>query len=355
MAAVRRGSESGMVVALVVLVVLAVVGIGGAVWSYRLLMIERNNVRTNQAAFADSIGKQFKDNAWALPTQSPPQLGVSYTDQSYTAVAQKLAEAGEYEKAVKPMLGWESVDGMKAAMAESPAQKEGTGTYATMRALLGYYENAYGQLSTEVGDLRTRNAALTADLDAARKDFVSRVEALNKKVNDDIENINAALTKAQQDYKDMSDREAKGRQDVAGWTQKYQQEAQARHDDVASLQDEAAKWRKQYEDLIAPPEGREQLVAHGKVMGVWPNYEFVMIEGGGKEGVKQNDVQIVYNILPDGAVQVKGVILVGKVNEHTALATITKEDHYIVEGDLFVSQARWDQYRRNIAAAPAGK
>ena len=71
--------------------------------------------------------------------------------------------------------------------------------------------------------------------------------------------------------------------------------------------------------------------------------------------MSQSDRLIVYTVTPDGRGRKKGEILVGEVYEHTSLATIVVEERgeYVLEGDSFVSVARWDSFHREPETAQA--
>ncbi|KPK62066.1 MAG: hypothetical protein AMK73_06840 [Planctomycetes bacterium SM23_32] len=354
MAAAKRSSGSGIVVALVIFALLAVVGLGFAIWFYQQLSLARAAIVADQAAFKNSVAAEFAANGWKLTTQTPSDLGVSYAAESYSDVTQKLKEAAEYEKVTLPLLGWESLEGIQTAMAESPLQRQaeqaGEPTYSALRPLLTQYEQSYERLSDEVADLRQRNDRLAADLDAANITRVQNEQKLRADLTKAQNEFRDGLNKLNADYRDMEARHERQRQEAADWQRKHQQEVQARRRDVADLKAEAENWREKYEKAVAGPGPREVLTAEGEVIEVWPDYDFVMIQGGSDRDRKANETYVVYTVTPDGQSKEKGRILVGQVHDHTSLATIAQEDGYIVEGDLFVSVERWDQFQGREAA-----
>jgi hypothetical protein len=356
MAAAKRSSGSGIIVALVIFALLAVVGLGFAIWFYQQLRIAKQIIAADQSAFQETVAAEFTANGWELSTETPsPDLGVTYTRESYNDVVRKLEQAAEYEQVTMPLLGWESLEGIRTAMAESPLQREaeaaGEPVHRTMRPLLDQYENSYETLSEETGNLRQRNDRLAADLDAANQKQVQTQQRLTQQVNDLRQAHRQALNELGAAKTDLEARVRRESDAAAEWQRKYQQEAQAHRGDVADLRDEVQMWREKYERAVAGPGPREKLVADGSVIEVWPDYEFVMIEGGADRERKENETYVVYDVTPDGENRAKGRILVGQVNEHTSLATIAEEDGYILEGDLFVSVERWDQFQRKTAGA----
>jgi archaellum component FlaC len=339
---------------LAVFVVLFFIALGAAIWSFKEHHTVKSALVTDQTAFADTIAKQFTANGWNLPTQAPSEFGVVYVQESYNAAALKLAEAAEYEKVVRPMLGWDSADGIKAAMADSPVQKEavakGEPPYAEMRTLLASYEKSHQTLTNQAADLTKERASLTSQLDETRNELRAKGEELNKVKAEMDQTINNKLTELNASFKDLTAKLDQKNTEAVSLQQKYQQETEGRQKDVAGLKAEVTKWRKMYEDAVAGPGEREQLGAAGKVISVQPRHGFVTIEGGKDRGVKENDVYVVYDIAPGGKPEMKGTIVVGQVNEHTSLASISEEKKYIVAGDLFVPQARWEQFQKPATA-----
>ncbi len=349
MAAVRRSSGSGVIVALVVFVVLTFVGIGCAIWFLQQFKMARQAIKTDQTAFEDTIGSAFVANGWELNQISPTQQGFKFTQESYNGVAAKLAMAAEYEKQVQPLLGWQSLDSLKSALAESPAQKEaeqrGEPTYHELRLLLGFYEESYTRLNQEVADLRTRNDDLSKRLEETKQSLVQTEQRLQGQLTQATQKFEQDLNQLRSDYTDLMTRHDRQRQEATDWTGKYQEEVNARKSEVTSLQDQVAALQKRIDDLLAGPAGTDRLEAEGKVIEVRSDYDFVLIEGGQDRGVVANDRFVVYSVMPDGKGRKKGELLVGQVYEHTSLATIAQEDEYIVAGDSFVSLRRWDWFQ----------
>jgi len=350
MAAVRRSSGSGVIVALVVFVVLTFVGIGCAIWFLQQFKMARQAIATNQSAFEEVVGSVFVDKGWQLTKTTPTEQGFTFNQESYSDVAAKLAEAAEYEQEVLPLLGWQSLDGIKSAMAESPAQtaaeERGEPTYHELRLLLSYYEESYTRLNREVADLRSRNDDLSKRLEETKESLVQTEQRLQGRLSEATQKFESDLNQLRSDYNDLVTRHNRQREEATDWRGKYQEEVNARKTQVTSLQDRIATLQKRVEDLLAGPEGLDRLRAQGQVIEVRSDYDFVLIEGGRDRGIEENDRFIVYSVMPDGRGRKKGELLVGQVYEHTALATIAREDEYIVVGDPFVSLQRWDWFER---------
>jgi hypothetical protein len=356
MAAVKRSGESGIIVALVIFAVLGLVGLGLAIWFYQQASAAKQAIQQDQLAFADSVGAHFSASGWDLKEQSPSDLGVRYFRDSYNQVTEKLAVASEYEEEVLPKLGWESLQGFKSAIEASPAQLEaaskGRATYPTMKGLLTYYEDSYTALSKEAAELRAGNERLNQQLKLAQEDLLAAQQRHRQEMTDAAEDYRDKVGELTAANQDLTNRLSRKRQEAEMWTRKHQEEVNGRRQQVSDLEREVAKWRGLYEDEVAPPGEKERLVADGQVIEVWPDYDFVTVEGGRDREVQEDNRFVVYTVTPDGENRKKGVLLIREVYEHTSIATIIEEETYVLKGDSFVSQTRWEILQRGVA--PAG-
>jgi hypothetical protein len=353
MAAVRRGSESGVVV-VVVFVVLAVVGIGAAIWCYQQMAKCEKAASRNQADFDSSVGKVFTDNAWKLTIATAPEFGLRYGADSYRETAEKLAEAAQYEKVVRPLVGFDSPEVLKAALADSPLQKEaeakGQGGFAALKMLLSSYEDAYRNLSREVATLRTDKQDLEKQLADTRQKLVTTEGQLREDLTKANQQYKDDLTKLRQDYDELVTQRTQQQQATVEAQQKQQQEINALQKQVSDLKDDAAQWRKKYEEAIAPPTGKERLVPAGTILELNPSLKLAVIGGGQDQGVKKDEVFVVYSLTPDGKVQKKGLIQVSVVSPTTSRAYISEETKPLLQGDYVVSLERWDIFQRATEA-----
>ena len=356
MAAVRRSSDSGIIVALVIFIILTVVGLGGAIWSYQQLRIVQQELATTQADFEKAVKPVFNANSWDLSAQSPSEHGVRYVRESFADVAAKLEEAAEYEKVVKPKLGWESLDGMQESMTQYAIQAEATEQgdvpYATLRLLLERYDTSYRELSRRVADLtasQKQAAQKLADTQKAMKESEESLRAANSANLTDFQTKLGELRKANTD---LEMRVEQHRQEAISWQQKHQQEVNARRTEVTQAEATANMWKKRYERAVAPPGEIERLVADGTILESQPEHDFVIIEGGDDYGRKADETFIVFSVNPDGSNKRKGTILVGQVKDHTSVATVMEEKGgYVLVGDKFASVLHWNEFHRYLDAA----
>ena len=355
MAAVRRSSDSGVIVALVIFLILAVVCLAGAIWSYQQFSQAQAAIADGQGKFSATVEQAFKDSGWALSTTNRA-FGVRYGQEAYEEVAQKVRLAAEYENAAKGVLGWDSVEGMQASLADAAIQKqaaaEGTAAYSTISALLSGYDDAYQNLTRRVAELSRERDALSTQLQDANAKSVAEQRRLGSNYTAKISEFQQTLDGLRAANQDLEKRVAQHRQEAVAWQQKYQDEVDARRTGETELQAQAAAWRQKYEDAVAPPGKGKRLKPDGEVLEVNSQYAFAVIEGGEDRGYSQDEKFVVFKTLPDGQNVRKGTVLIGQVKSHTSVVTVLDErGGYIVVGDSVVSLERWKQFHRYQLAA----
>jgi len=348
MAAVRRGSDSGYIVAMVICVVVAIVSVIGLIWSYQQLSLARKAIADNQNQFGSAVGSVFSKNGWELTAQTPTELGVKYSGESFADVAAKLEMAAEYEKAVLPLVGWQSLDGIQAALADSPLQKEaeaqGAGAFATVQGLLASYEEKYIALTGKVATLEAETGNLSKQLADTKQTLLQTEQQLRGEMNAAAQQFRDDLAKLRQDYNDIVAQHDEQQRQAGQWRQKYQEEVNTRERMASDLQDRITKLRRELEVAIAGPGEKERMKAKGRVRVVQPEFEFVVIEGGRDKGVTEDSRMVVYEMTPDGRERMKAIIQVGQVKEYTSVAIVSRADDTIFEGDYFVPVALWQQF-----------
>lgn len=352
MAAVRRSSDSGLIVALVIFVILWVACLGGAIWFWQQFEKVKTGSDRVQADFGNTVADVFAEQGWELARQSPDEWGITWVGETFDDVALKLEEAAEYEDLKDTLLGWNSIGMAQQAVAESDlqavSQGRGEGEIATLSHLLDAYESAYRSLTDDVERLEAANDSLTAERDRIRTRSQQDLADLRRENTQVVADYTEKAAQLQATNTELDNRVTELTNEMQNWRRRHQQEADARRRDVTDLKAEVAKWREKYEEAVAGPGEREVLVADGEVLEVNGQLDFVVIEGGENTDVEENDRFVVYSVLPDGSHKKKAVILVGQVMPVTSVATIAsrEEDNYIVEGDNYVSQERWFQFYR---------
>ncbi|MGD2175734.1 MAG: hypothetical protein PVJ27_10060 [Candidatus Brocadiaceae bacterium] len=348
MAAVRRTSESGIVVALVVFVILAFAGVGCGIWFYQQLSLAKQTIAATQDSFESTVHAVFRENNWELPTQEPPELGVVYAAESFERTAAKVREAAEFENVVMPTLGWESVAGMQQALQSSTAQKEleaqGEATFNQFSGLLEFYERRYDSLNSTVAELRSKNGDLTERLESTKADLVKTQEEMGEKLNQATENFKSELGTLRSDYNELLAQYEEQQKTAMEWQQKYQDELNQRRQQVSELKDQVETWETRYWNEVRGPAEEELLQPLGKVISVDTENDFVYIEGGADLGFREKEVYVVFGRTPGGEDRRKGVITISEVRDSVSRASVTQEEEFIVEGDYFVSFELWDRF-----------
>jgi len=355
--AARRSSESAFLIWLVVFIVIAFTAMATTVMFYNDSRTAKLSIANNQKQFADAVKQVFVQNGWELSEKNPDELGIRFDLQSYQQVAEKLNVAADYENAVLPLVGWDSIAGMQDALKTSPAQQQaadqGQSGFNTVRGLLGFYESAYTQQASDINDLRNQVAALSKQKDQLQSALSAREKELNQQINQLQQAHKAELDKRQKDYADLMASFDEQRRKTEEAQLKLQQEINARKADVSRLRDQIAALQEEVRQLTVPGEGLE-LTADGKVISVDGEFDVAFLEGGKDRGYEKNDTFVVYGLTPDGKERFKGLIKISEVSDTTSRASIVSEKEFILEGDYFVTTKQWDLFHPQQTAAAGG-
>jgi len=352
MAAARRSAGSGTLLALIIFVVLAFVGIFASIWFFQQYSTVSQAARQNQAEFAETVGKAFDEHGWKLSANEAPEYDLKYERKAYEEVAEQLSKAATYDELVT-RLGWESLAGVNDRLAgleqslkNSPVQVGTEEPYLTVKGLLERYESEYLRLTqSDVPELQ-RNLKAQQDLLAEKtvgfeRERTELLGKLNTEVAShaaDMANSTKQFTQMEQLYKNSlaETRKQQGDFDAARLT----------WDTEKRLLDlEIAMWKDRYLSAMGGGEV-SALKAGGEVLRVDPAYEFVMLGGGKDAQVQKNTRAVIYSEAPGGARVKKGEVLVTQVFPNTSLATIVglEKDQRMLAGDVFVAEGLWDAY-----------
>ncbi|MCD6415460.1 MAG: hypothetical protein J7M08_02030 [Planctomycetes bacterium] len=356
MNAVKSGSQTGIVVALVVFVVLAFTGIGCGIWFYQQLSLTQQALATNQDDFKSAVISVFNENNWEVPSTEESELGVLYTRESYQAVADKVKEAAVLENEVMPTLGWEGLAGLKDSIENSPAQQEmksqGKETFKTLSGLLAFYEERYGTLTKLTDDLHAQNMALTNMLKNTKHNLVATEKRLGEEYRDKAQRFKDQITSLRKEYEALVTQDEEAQQTARTWQQKYQQEVDNRKKLVADLEDELALWKQKYWKVVQGPAEEERLQPAGKVISVEPENKFVFIEGGKDKNIHPDELYVVFGRTPGGEDRLKGTICIAQVYDKVSRAVVREEKEYILVDDFFTPQSLWEKFYGEKEAEP---
>ncbi len=355
MAAARRSTGSGVVVALVIFIVLAFVGIGAGIYLFQQYAILKEAVRENQLAFESNIATVFKDQKWDLGREIGAEYGLHYDEQAFRDVAGKLELAAEQE-AMVPLLGWKNSGEVKGALQLSAAQAEQPEAYATVAGLLGFYEERYKALTERARSLEQQVAnqqQITQDKAAE----LAKVQSnLMQQINNATTDYKNALAQHRKEFADVKQMYERARDELKQSRDDYQKAQQRWEAMLGEVRKEADGWKELYQNVIRGIKVEEVgLKAAGKVLEVEPLHELVVLEGGDDAGRKVNQKFVVYAEAPGGVRTRKAEVHISKVEKTTCLATIFNQAQQILRGDQFVSNEVWEKLYPPARVAEAPK
>lgn len=343
MAAAKRSSGKGTVIALVVFIVLAFAGIGVSIWLYQQNTIIRQAATSNQSDFRREVASLFDEQGWDLDRRVDTPYGLQYGEDAYSQVRQKLQDAAMLEK-MGPVLGWDTYESLQEAVENSPAQEGETDKYGALRQLFGYYEQEYTALNERV-------AELSRDLDTALKQLDDKRKAMNEMQNRLETEKNQAIEKHQQDiaklreqYNEMQQMYQDTREELQQSQGNFDQAQKDWEQKLSEMEARAEELQQAYEQAMRGPEEIKELEPAGQVLSVEPRHEFVVLAGGEDSDRERNQTFVVYTRTPSGQVRGKGLVVANNIYETTTLATIREQQIQLLEGDLFVPKKIWDRF-----------
>jgi myosin heavy subunit len=331
-------------VALVIFIVLAVAGIGSAVWFFQQYRIVSQAVATHQESFDQTVAGIFRDRNWELSSQPGAEYGFRYGAEAYQDVAERLRLAGRYED-MRPLLGWETPQAVENALELTPAE----GDYEAISGLLSFYEKEYQRLTERVDELQgqVKNQEQMLRQKTAQLEQVQ--QNLEQELANEVQKHQEAMAELRGQYEQTLQQYREARQAVQQCNEQLQQAREEWKQELAQARDTADEWKRLYQQLASPPQ-QEKLQPAGVVLDVEPSRDFVMLAGGEDAGRKRNETYVIYTTGPQGRRQRKAVVLVNSVFNKTSLATISSQTDTILEGDPFVSQKVWERFRPQTAA-----
>lgn len=253
MAAVRRSSGKGTVIALVVFIVLAFAGIGVSIWLYQQKTIVQQAAGANQQYFRREIGSVFDEQGWDLDRRVEAPYGMEYGEDAYSQVRGKLQDAAMLEK-MGPELGWNNYQSLHEALVNSPVQRTGEHQYETLRGLFNYYEEEYQRLTDRVAEL-SRQLQTTqnqlADKSQAMTEMQNRLE---KELNDAVQKHQESIAKLRQQYEDMQQMYQNTRQELQSSQTRFDRAEEDWEQNLNNLEEQVSNWKQAYELAVRGPD-----------------------------------------------------------------------------------------------------
>lgn len=355
MAAAKRSSGKGTVIALVVFIVLAFAGIGVSIWLYQQNTIIRQAAATNQGYFRREVGALFDEQNWTLDERVDSPYGFRYGEDAYRQVEQRLQDAAMLEK-MRPELGWDTYEPLHEAVVNSPAQQDATHKYDDLRGLFGHYEERYQSLNDRVAKLSRDLQTTKNQLDDKTKAMDAMQKRLEKEKNQAIAEHKEAIGNLREQYNEMQQMYQETRRKLQDWQKKFDQAQKDWEQKLNKAQSEVGQWKQAYRQATRGPEKIKELKADGEVLSVEPRRELVVLAGGEDTGRKRNQTFVVYTRTPAGARKKKGTVVSNNVYETTTLATVRLQHAQLLEGDLFVPREVWNRFygrRAEVTQPPA--
>jgi hypothetical protein len=354
MAAVRRRSGSGLVVALVFFVVLAFVGIGGSIWFYQQASLAQNAIKANEQYFSDTIEKVASGTEWKITKGDRTQLGVTVNNETFADVAAVLEVAKDFEELWSPLLAGSAVPTLVAfenaidnASVTIPAGQD------NIIGLLDVFQRAYvaarDQAASDkraLADLQVKYDGLDKTLVAARSKFLRERNALEAKHEEDLTELKKGNAKLQASFN--TERAKRSGQ------QKAKDELQAKHNQ------ELKKKERRISDLemeigilteIKEQKIKEEFVQDGRV--VQSTRHYTAVSGGKDVGMQPNTVLVVYSM--DGLKPVKQRMLrVTRVHELISQVHAVPDEGEepadmeakapLLGGEPYVTLSKWERF-----------
>ena len=344
MAAARRSSGSGIVVALVIFIVLAFIGIGAGIYLFQQYAILKQAVMANQRSFEGNVGSVFKRQLWDLTREIGAEYGFEYDEKAHQDVAGKLALAADQE-AMVPLVGWKNSGEVRSALQLSPVQTEQPEAYSTVAGLLSFYEQEYKALTDRARNLQQQVANQQQIIDDKAAELAKVQNGLEQQINQATTDYKNALAQHRKDFNDMKQMYEQARGEVKQGREDYDKAQQRWETILAEVRKEADGWKELYQKVVGGGKIEEaRLTAAGKVLEVEPIHEFAVLEGGEDTGRTTNQKFTVYSEAPGGVRTRKGEVHISKVEKTTSLATIFNQKQQILRGDMFVSNEVWEKF-----------
>ncbi len=345
----RANSGSGLVITLIVFILLAITGIGLAIHFHQQLQIAEEAVRHNQATFRDYVGEVFDDAGWNLRRATRASYGIVYEQEAYSAVAEKLRNAHEYEKMAEH-LPWKAAEHVQRALSDYMPSGE---NFNTADGLLDYYSEQYRKLRETLENVNFENRRFVEELkekDEALKELLAEknqeIERFEREYAEKIQEINRQFADLEGKWKESREE---------NWASFFELE-----DKISSLEENIAEANEAKRELAAEAERyKAKLVQdepevfepEGNILAVENNR--VMISGGEHSEHRRNQQITIFRESPTGQPVFVGDAIISRVFETTSMANVIEREMPVMEGHLFVKSTAWeDKDAREVAKAP---
>jgi len=353
MAAVKRRSGGGIVVALVFFVVLAFVGIGGSIWFYQQATLAQNAIKKNEQYFKDNIEKIATEAEWTFKVGERTQLGVTINNDTFLDVASKLEVAMAFEKQWESLLGGTNKPTLESfqnaianAAVEVPAGQD------NVISLLGIFQSSYNASVDKAANAERARADFERKYEGLKKTYADKVKEHLTKYNALEAKHEAALTALRVGNAKLTKSFDGERSTRAGQEKKFKEleAANAREKTglltkISALEATIARLKK-----IKEYTEKEEFVQDGRVVKTSRN--FTAVSGGKDVDMQPNTVLVVYSM--EGLKPVKMMLLrVSRVHDFVSQAHAIPDDGEtladmnakapLLGGEPYVTLSKWQR------------
>jgi DNA repair exonuclease SbcCD ATPase subunit len=347
MAAVRRRSGAGIVVALVFFVVLAFVGIGGCIWFYQELELRKSALAETNRAVETHIGEQFGLYNWPWDPKDE-RTGLKYTEDVLAPVSDKLAQARVFEQEYRTVVGFDTADDIESALENASGDQD----FDTVRGLVEYHNQKYTSLVSTTEQLRNRVSELERLRTQDQADYRDKLEKEQQEFANQINELRQDIKRYEETKNQLQEDLQAARRQKEELQSELNERVRTFRARLAEMKQTTDQLQKRIRELQSPPSPEEipELIASGQVTAYKPETGFRVFSGGENQNILPNDQFVVYTLNEDGEPQRKARIQVSAVHDRVSEFYVVEkqEEVEIEQGDKVVELSDWQSYQQAV-------
>ncbi len=337
----KSGSETGLVITLIVFILLAIAGIGFAVHFYHQMQLSNSAMAENQSDFQQYVGEAFRHAGWDLPSATMPEYGIVYSSDAYAEVAEKLTLAATYED-LQPMLPWENDGQVAEALERYTPEGE---SFQRVEGLLGFYQSRSESLRRQVGELERNLRETEARRVAERDAFRNNMDSLRSDYRELQSEHRDRLQELRRQYSQMEARWEEAIKDTWPSFEQLRREARDAAGKARQAQEAREDMEAKVEELqqkLVPPERPDKFFPEGLVIAAERGHDEIMLEGGEDAGRYRGEEVIIYYAPGEDPVYVASAV-VTRVFESASMARLSESEIPVLEGQMYVRKWQWEE------------
>lgn len=340
----KSGSETGLVITLIVFILLAIAGIGFAIHFYHQWQLSNSATEENQRAFQQHVEEMFQHAGWDITRTTDPEYaayGLNYTSDTYSEVAEKLELAIFYEN-MQPLLPWQNEEQVREALEEYSPEDE---SYNRVQALLSYMREENQRLVSRVDNLDSELSDTQERLSAREETFSQNIAELRENYEAAKEDYEDRIETLRGQYSDMEDRWEEARKDTWPTFESLRDRANEMKQEAEraqALREEAERNLVELQERFEPPERPDKFYPEGFVVAAERGHDEIILYGGEAHGRHRGEDVVIYYARGEDPVYV-GSATVSRVDDDISMAIVTDWEHPIMEGHMFVKDWQWEE------------